>query len=374
MRRNYSLRSFDFTWAFVLIVFLAVAAFMYVLPLAVHKGPEVVITSVLLALFPVVVIVQVIRWIDQWEPEPRAMYILAFGWGAGVAAFAALLGNPVIEKELQWLSQNFSLSGTMIQYVVSAPIVEEITKGIGILVILKYFRSYFNGPVDGLVYGMLIGLGFAFTENILYFSMYFDDITQIFQGRALENPFVHPIATAVTGLGVGWAYEMRAERMQYLPYLGFAGAMLLHALHNYSAIMNMSSGVRFFFQIPVYATGFCVVKYVREREKHEVVSGLTDYLEAGWITQSEFEMIQVMPTRRNAQSWAYSMAEQRGEDPQTGRVAMQRFQEELIQLGYARSRALRSGSVNSTENRKSESERLEQLAFLRDIFTGERSL
>src|SRR5699024_11787194 len=57
---------------------------------------------------------------------------------------------------------------SIIGAVFQAPVVEESTKTVLLVIIVLAARRYFEGPLDGLVYGALIGAGFAFTENILY--------------------------------------------------------------------------------------------------------------------------------------------------------------------------------------------------------------
>ena len=54
-----------------------------------------------------------------------------------------------------------------------APIVEEFAKGLGVFIIFVIARRAFDGPIDGIVYGGLVGAGFAFTENIQYFAISF---------------------------------------------------------------------------------------------------------------------------------------------------------------------------------------------------------
>ncbi|MGL1654814.1 PrsW family glutamic-type intramembrane protease, partial [Vibrio parahaemolyticus] len=80
--------------------------------------------------------------------------------------------------------------------VVQAPIVEEIAKGLGLLLLYAGARRYLDGPVDGIVYGALIGAGFAFTENIQYFAVSFIEggtvqVVSVFFLRAVLSPFAH---------------------------------------------------------------------------------------------------------------------------------------------------------------------------------------
>ncbi len=54
--------------------------------------------------------------------------------------------------------------------VVAAPIVEEFSKGMGVVAIFVFARREFNGVVDGIVYAGIVAIGFAFVEDILYLA------------------------------------------------------------------------------------------------------------------------------------------------------------------------------------------------------------
>ena len=64
---------------------------------------------------------------------------------------------------------------------------EEFGKGLGVFLIFVTARRAFDGPVDGIVYGALIGAGFAFTENIQYFAIGFLE-----GGARLSTTLLHP--------------------------------------------------------------------------------------------------------------------------------------------------------------------------------------
>ena len=138
--------------------------------LAVALGLSVVATGTLLALVPLAVVLLAVRWVDRWEPEPAGLVVFAVAWGA-IAAVAIALGVDLA------LSVVFGPASTpaadALSAIVQAPIVEEFGKGLGVYIIFVTARRAFDGPVDGIVYGALIGAGFAFTENIQYFAVSF---------------------------------------------------------------------------------------------------------------------------------------------------------------------------------------------------------
>lgn len=354
----------------LVVLIASTAAFLHILPLVAGADLSVIFNVLFLALIPVGAIIVLIRWIDNWEPEPSFMYAVAFMWGAGIAALAALGGNNALFSFLSARMLSADVSDLFLA-IVGAPLIEEAVKGAGVIIIALLFRSYFNGVIDGLVYGMLIGLGFAFTENIFYFVRYFDDIATVFQGRALENPFVHPVATGVLGLVVGYVSEKKNPRTASpLVLLGYVGACVVHSVHNLSVSLAISPSGRFILSFPLYIVVAVLVFYMRARGRNDVASGLRPYVEAGWLTSSEFRMLLNPAERRDALSWAGENAKALGGNSADGRKAMRRFQQEALRLGFQRSSWLRKGNVNTQENRQEEAYQLRAISQLREIFLG----
>jgi hypothetical protein len=95
-----------------------------------------------------------------------------------------------------------------------------------------------DGPLDGCIYGGIIGLGFTLTEDILYVAQQFAEagIAGFIGLLFLRTVFLglsHCTFTACTGLGFGIAAESRSWFVKiFAPTLGFLCAMSMHALHN----------------------------------------------------------------------------------------------------------------------------------------------
>ncbi|MFT0848459.1 PrsW family intramembrane metalloprotease [Actinomycetaceae bacterium L2_0104] len=370
--REPARHSAAFYLGIAILVSVAVAGFFYVLPLISFEGAGVTFMLALLALLPVIVILALIRWIDQWEPEPVGLYAVAFGWGAGVSALMSIVGNAVFQDAVNSMHDLDAYQQAALPVIVGAPLIEEAAKGLGVLLVFYVFSRYFNGPVDGMVYGMLIGLGFAFTENIFYFGQFYDELGAVFQARAIESPFIHPLSTAMTGVFVGFATNRRSG-LAVIPLAvsGYALAVVLHGLHNFSAVHNIGSVQRLLFQLPVYIGAIYLVTYLRRRERQRVTGALYDYAQAGWITGNEIAMIQTIPNRQSAIRWAGENVAALGGTREVGQRAMRRFQAELIELGNTRSRNLHRAKVHLPESRAEEARRLQLIGYLREVFTGQ---
>ena len=129
-------------------------------------GPAASIVGMILAVVPFVIVWFAVRLIDRWEPEPRRLLAFAVAWGA-IASVAIALG---VDALLAFLTGGW---GDAFSSVVQAPIVEEVAKGLGLLLLYVGARRSFDGPVDGIVYGALDTVllhrqvGFANAKRVL---------------------------------------------------------------------------------------------------------------------------------------------------------------------------------------------------------------
>lgn len=176
--------------------------------------------AVALGFVPLLIVLPALHWVDRVEPEPWSSRVHALLWGATVAAFVSGLVNTAVDIA----------AGTTIAAVVSAPLVEEITKGLGIAWAVR--RKEIDGVMDGVVYAGWIGLGFAIVEDFQYFAIaQGDDVLVVtFAIRALMTPFLHPLFTAFTGLAIGRAVVHR--RPLASAWWGLALASFIHAIWN----------------------------------------------------------------------------------------------------------------------------------------------
>src|SRR5205807_5691014 len=202
-------------------------------------GPVGMIIGLICATLPVPIYVMLLLWIDRYEAEPLWMLATAFFWGALVAVFIAFLLNTANELIVTAATNNVRV-GENFGAVISAPIVEESAKAFILLVLFFWKKDEFDGIVDGIVYAGMVGLGFAMTENILYYGRAVQGgagaLTFIFILRGMIAPFSHPLFTSMTGIGLGWARQSDNGFVKVtMPVLGLMLAMLLHGAWNGSA-------------------------------------------------------------------------------------------------------------------------------------------
>ncbi|MDO2936332.1 PrsW family intramembrane metalloprotease [Paeniglutamicibacter sulfureus] len=271
-----------------------------------------------LAMVPLALCLLGLRWVDRWDPEPRALLALGLLWGAGASVAGSLLVGDVF-MEL-FFDPAGRLGMDLFGAVVQAPIVEELAKGAGVLLIFWINRAHFDGPIDGIVYGGIVGAGFAFTENILYFgSSYAEpgapgELATVFVLRGLFSPFAHVMFTAWTGFALGLCAE-RGRRGRWPLYLlmGLVPAMIGHFLWNGGVGIFFADFLSFYFllQVPLFMAAVVAVVLLQRAERKLTLRRLADYRDAGWFTDAEVEMFATPAGRRRARQWAAGIGRSR---------------------------------------------------------------
>lgn len=321
-------------WLFAILAVLLVVLVAYLLTFI---GPAASAIGMVLALVPLTGVLLAVRVVDRWEPEPRSLILLAVLWGAVAAVVIALgvdLGISIA------LGSADSAGREAFSAVVQAPIVEELAKGLGVLLIFATARRAFDGPVDGVVYGALVGAGFAFTENIIYFAASMAeggvaDTAMTFFVRGILSPFAHVMFTAVTGYALGRAARRGVPTSAALGswLAGMVGAAALHALWNGSAVFADFFALYTTLQVPLFLVFIGGIVMLRREEARLTRTRLSDYAAAGWFTAHEVDMLATGPGRRQAIAWARTLPGDRA-------PAMRAFIAEATALAAARQRAL----------------------------------
>jgi RsiW-degrading membrane proteinase PrsW (M82 family) len=303
--------------------------------------------GLLFAFVPVVPLAALFVWLDRLRPEPRWLLIVTFVFGALAATFISLQLNGWLAGLIGDRSGPSPRSAVFI-----APWVEEAAKATIIFAIVLWRRHDFNAVVAGVVYGGLAGVGFAFTENIFYYGQIFqqaiisgessatalDGVQDLFLFRGLAAPFVHPMFTLVTGVGIGLAVRHRHLGVRIVaPVAGYCGAVVLHMGYNTIASFATSeslAAVYFAILLPTLAALVTIVIVVRRHERRVIAARLHDYTVFGWLKAAHVPFIVSGRGRRRARRYARRF----------GKAESQRlraFQRAGLDLGLLRDRLVR---------------------------------
>ena len=301
-------------------------------------GVQTALLALVVAIIPLGLVIPAFLWLDRFEAEPNRYLAGAFLWGALVAALAAAVTNTSAIAVLEAATDPDS--ALVATAVVVAPVVEESTKGLFILLVWWFRRREFDGITDGMVYAGITAAGFAFTENIQYLATAYssgggDSLGATFVARALLSPFAHPMFTILTGVGIGVAATSRTWLPRLVaPVVGYALAVLAHALWNLAAVTGGQAVavVYLFVEVPVFLAFVAFVAWARRHEGHLIGQFLRPYSDAGWLSPGEVSMLASMSRRREARQWA------RANSGRRGLASMRAFQDAASELALLRRR------------------------------------
>ncbi|CAN5129983.1 hypothetical protein BH20VER2_BH20VER2_09510 [soil metagenome] len=262
--------------------------------LGLSTGGVGLVFGMTLAVLPVPIYMLLALWIDRLEKEPVWMLTAAFIWGATGAVFFAFILNTLFEIIATNIIGTHAGVATA---VISAPIVEELAKGGALLIFFLWKHDEFDNVLDGIIYAAMTGLGFAMTENILYYGNALATgglgaSIVVFVLRGVVSPFAHPLFTSMTGIALGLAQQAprRSWRKFLLPPIGIAAAMLLHALWNLSASLGAIFFVSYaLIMVPAFL-GIIVLVIISLRKEGRIIRDqLLPELRSGLLQQRDYQ-------------------------------------------------------------------------------------
>lgn len=284
------------------------------------------------------VVVLAYLWLDRWEPEPPRLLVFAFVWGTSAAVVISLVLQLFLEV---WLNPAVGTadSGTSpVTLVLGAPLTEEAAKGLFLLIMMTGARrNEMNSLTDCLVYAGLVGAGFAWLEDILYIANGESLADSLLTAalRLIMSPFAHSLFTTVFAIGVWFALHRRdaAARAGFL-LLGYAGAVLLHAMWNGSSLLGVGAyfGLYVFWMMPIFGLAIVLAVKSRRREQHIVAAKLPGMVAAGVLTPAEAAWLGSLRTRKLA------IAEARRAGGKQAGDSVRKFAHQVVELAFVRDR------------------------------------
>jgi RsiW-degrading membrane proteinase PrsW (M82 family) len=178
---------------------------------------------------------------------------LSFRLAFGTVLFTCFIGLPILELWLftpvyitDWLITRNFLAFRLSGYVFGVGVREELTKAIP-LVLLALFTTKMRKPINGLLLGMMSGIGFAGAENVYYVFRTLEEslramketghagylVMPVYNNvvRMAMTPFLHACFSAIFGYFIALGVAQRRHRLVFF-LLGLSLSSLLHGLYD----------------------------------------------------------------------------------------------------------------------------------------------
>ena len=249
---------------------------------------------------PMLIYAFILWWLDRYEKEPWGLVLAAFLWGAIPAVIFSLIAQLVLDIPISSLMGR-GLGADLTSAALIAPLTEEPFKALALLLLLLFFRREIDSPMDGILYGGLVGFGFAATENVFYFLDAYSSggtagVLQLATLRALLFGLNHALFTACTGLGIAlartsprWSVKITA------PILGLTAAMTLHGIHNAGATLAGELCWPLLISLASDWMGVLIlviiIIWALVRERAWINRYLADEINAGTISPHDYQVV-----------------------------------------------------------------------------------
>jgi RsiW-degrading membrane proteinase PrsW (M82 family) len=293
-------------WLFVVAMVLGTLYGLFMHAAALLIAPVGLVLSWLLLVFYILPVALVVRWLDLYEREPRSMVLGAFFWGGLVAIVFSGFSNDFWGVFItKVMGAEFASEWSA---ALTAPIVEETYKYLGIIVLYLIARLEFDDLLDGFVYGALVGLGFSVFEDIFYFIFVFGgDPIGVIQGfivRVLASGlYGHVMFTGIAGIGLAYFVTRKHDTTLLRRFAVAAGLFLLAVAAHFFwnsplfgeldlLMYGLVKGMPFFICLVI------LVYLARRREHVALTEVLEPELGRGGVTARELTMLRDRRARR----------------------------------------------------------------------------
>jgi RsiW-degrading membrane proteinase PrsW (M82 family) len=264
-----------------------------------------------LALLPIPALISGVLYLDRLEPEPPGLLVIVFLWGAAMAGLIVLIstatGHELITTPTLRADGFHHASAVA---VIGIAVLEETLKGAALVGLLLLRPQEVDGTSDGLVYGSMVGLGFALIENIAYYTQadhygIFNGVATTFLLRGLPGPVCQALFSSLIGAGIAYAVTTTRSRRWWAVAAGWIAAVALHALWNDALAASLLRTVLAYVIMTVVLGLMLVAVYMDRRHMATlIVRYLPQYESAGYVRAADISMLSSLRDRRQARQWA----------------------------------------------------------------------
>ena len=190
------------------------------------------------AITPVFIVIIYIYIKDKYEKESKWLLFFNFLLGAILSILISTILYEIHGLFFQ-KADKFVVIDQFIKAFFVVALIEEFSK----YVIVRYYsqpKKGFNEPFDGIVYAVMVSMGFAAVENILYVFKGGLDVALI---RAITAIPAHATFGVIMGYFMGLAKFSNQKRKWNL--IGLLLAILAHGTYDFFLFINFIPGISF---------------------------------------------------------------------------------------------------------------------------------
>ncbi|MBN1680885.1 MAG: PrsW family intramembrane metalloprotease [Anaerolineae bacterium] len=160
--------------------------------------------------------------LDVFGTGKLSTILISGAWGAsGAFLLAWTVNNAVLDQGI----------GYDVLTRLAAPVIEEMLKAFILIMLIQQPR--FRYIVDGAVYGIAVGIGFALSENLFIYLPRSDEaVLGTAISRTLSTSLMHAAASGMVGLSLGRLRRVTKDAQRTWPFVGISLAIILHVVYN----------------------------------------------------------------------------------------------------------------------------------------------
>ena len=188
------------------------------------------------AIAPALIVIIYINAKDKYEREPKSVLLISFLLGAIVSVVITTILYVFFDFFIP-ITNEFSIGQMLFKAFVVVALSEEFSK----YIIVRYYsqkHKAFNEPFDGIVYAVMVSMGFAMVENLIY----------VFQGGyevAIVRAFTAVPAHATFGVLMGYFMgkaKFSGKRISD-NLIGLLLAILFHGIYDFFLFIDFIPGI-----------------------------------------------------------------------------------------------------------------------------------
>lgn len=255
-------------------------------------------------------------WLDRFRGSQPLVWLLTFLWGACASTWMSIYINTWA-SEMMSTTQADAFAGSR-SAVFSAPFSEELTKSTILILLVILWRNKIVSRMSIVTLAGLSAVGFAFTENIIYYGRVWmqatHDITiadpdktmmELVMLRGVYTSFGHPLFMLMTASGLAIGLGARSKIVRIMAplggfMLGCAGHMLFNGLASTNPVENLKRP----YYLALGLIGIIVVSLIVSviGNGQLIKARLTDFQREGWLSARDVQIFGG-PLRRMKLLW-----------------------------------------------------------------------